>query len=417
MKFPNRKNRFRIKGLTLIELVISMSLIVIVLSAILPQFRVMFRSLDLRQASAETLANSRVFTDHIRRTLSQAINVTAVSASADTNGYLEFTGSDGNAYRCDRSANDIRFGLTGRQEIVAGPVSSLQFTGYAYSDLTAPTTTGALIDYVKVDAVFTDSTGCGQNESVSFSVLMPRDSASGEAVLINYFDSYSTGQVNARTTKWKGNTSLNNAEIVSVGGKCARMVQKSASASACYCILNSNATIAEGQARTFYMRFRINDSQTGQSLGFTSNDTPPLDGSGLSQFNAQWGFAGQSVTARDAGVTRTLAYSGTGVQVSLAIDTWYNIWVVVDNANDTIRIYLKEACYAATGSDLLVNKDLLTQSTFGFRNNTTETLDRFYWYAGTGNGAENQRVYIDNLFISDGINLAIPLWIGTVELP
>jgi prepilin-type N-terminal cleavage/methylation domain-containing protein len=175
------KNWFRQKGLTLIEMVVSMAIIVIVFSALLPQFRVMFRGLDLRQASAETLGNSRVFTDHLERLLAQAVNITAVSLAADNNGYIEFTGSDGNAYRYDYSNNYIRFGLTGQQQIMAGPVSNLRFVCYDISDLNTPTTVPASIDYIQVDTVFTDSTGYNQSETVSANVLLARTSASSSS--------------------------------------------------------------------------------------------------------------------------------------------------------------------------------------------------------------------------------------------
>jgi prepilin-type N-terminal cleavage/methylation domain-containing protein len=175
MRADYKMNGFRQKGLTLIEMVVSMAIIVIVFSALLPQFRVMFRSWDLRQASAETLQNSRVFTDHLERLLAQAVTITAVSLSTDNNGYIEFEGSDGNNYRYDYSNNYIRFGLTGQQQIMAGPVSSLRFTCYALSNLNASITTPtSSIDYVQVDTVFTDSTGRNQNETVTAPVMLAR---------------------------------------------------------------------------------------------------------------------------------------------------------------------------------------------------------------------------------------------------
>jgi prepilin-type N-terminal cleavage/methylation domain-containing protein len=182
MQIRGRTNQFWQKGLTLVELVISMALVVIVFSAILPQFRVMYRSLDLRQASAETLQNSRIFSEHIGRLLAQAENITAVSAFADNNGYIEFVGSDGNNYRCDCSDSYIRFGLTGQQQVMAGPVGGLRFTCYALSDLNTPITVPASIDYIRVDTTFTDSTGYNQNEAISANVMLARTSASSSLI-------------------------------------------------------------------------------------------------------------------------------------------------------------------------------------------------------------------------------------------
>lgn len=175
-------------------------MIVIIFAALLPQFRVMFRSLDLRQASAETLQNSRVFADQIQRWLSAAVNITDVSLSTDDSGYIEFTGPDGNDYRCDCSGGYIRFGLSGQQQVMAGPVSGLTFTCYALSDLDTPTTTATSIDYIEAETVFTDSTGHNLDETVGVDILLPRDLASGDWLLINYFDGYGNGAVNAVTS-------------------------------------------------------------------------------------------------------------------------------------------------------------------------------------------------------------------------
>jgi type II secretory pathway pseudopilin PulG len=174
----DKMNWRRQKGLTLVEMVLAMAMIVIVLSSLLPQFRVMSQSWDLRQASAETLQNSRVFTDHLERVLAQAVTITAVSLSTDNNGYIEFSAPDGNNYRCDCSANYIRFGLAGQQQMMAGPVSGLRFTCYSVSDLSTPTTAPSSVDYIQVDTAFTDSTGHNQNETVSINVMLARTSAS-----------------------------------------------------------------------------------------------------------------------------------------------------------------------------------------------------------------------------------------------
>jgi hypothetical protein len=419
MRKPNLINQSQQTGLTLIEMVISMALIVIVFGALLPQFRVMFRSLDLRQASAETLQNSRVFSNDIEQLLAQAVSITAVSASSNNSGYIEFVGSDGNAYRCDCSSNYIRFGLTGQQQIMAGPVSSLKFTCYAYSDLNTPTTTPSSIDYIKVDTTFTDSTGHNLNETVSANVLMPRDSVSGSAVLVNYFDGYSNGQVNARTSTWKGNTSLNNAVIeadpAAASNKTIRIVQANGSQSAAYCVLSSSATVAENTTRTLYMKFRRANVYLDQMFGLTDVDTPALDGVSWEEFRAQWGIVDNEIRVRDGVNIQTLAYSSTGTQVVISGNTWYYLWVVIDNTNDTIKLYLNHTGAAATASDLLVNKDLLTQSTFGFRYSTTNDLDRFYWRVQYGDGTNNQKIWIDDIYIMEGTELAVPLWDGTLE--
>jgi type II secretory pathway pseudopilin PulG len=200
-------NRSQQKGLTLVEMVLAMAMIVVVLSALLPQFRVMSHSWELRQASAETLQNSRVFTDHLERLLAQAVTITAVSLSTDNNGYIEFTAPDGNNYRCDCSSDYIRFGLTGQQEMMAGPVSGLRFTCYSVSDLSTPTTAPASVDYIQVDTAFTDSTGHNQDETVSINVMLARTSASsGSGSLELHFELDETAGLTAADSSVNGLT-------------------------------------------------------------------------------------------------------------------------------------------------------------------------------------------------------------------
>ena len=78
------------RGLTLMEMIIALSLMTIVFASVVPLFGQMRDSWESKQAAADTMQNSRILIDHMRRNLSKAIKVTAVSDASQTDGYIEF---------------------------------------------------------------------------------------------------------------------------------------------------------------------------------------------------------------------------------------------------------------------------------------------------------------------------------------
>jgi type II secretory pathway pseudopilin PulG len=159
-------------GLTLVEMVIAVVIITIVFAAIVPQFRAIFNSWDSKAASAETLQNGRVLIDHFNSNLSKAVQITAVSDSNETDGYIEFQDNDGNILRYDvDDDNYVEFGLVGSLYELAGPVSQLQFTCYDACDLDIPLDISTAdvndIRFVKVETTLTNSSALGQDKTFS----------------------------------------------------------------------------------------------------------------------------------------------------------------------------------------------------------------------------------------------------------
>jgi hypothetical protein len=128
----------------------------------------------------------------------------------------------------------------------------------------------------------------------------------------------------------------------------------------------------------------------------TNLDTPPTGGTDWGSFRPQWRWTGGNLDARDGS-------SGYKTLTAVTPDTWYNLWVVINNSTDTIKMYLNTEPVDATESNLLVNG---TQSVFGFRTTTTEALDRLYWRAQNNNAA--LKVFVDDINISPGQNLSYP---------
>jgi len=148
------------EALTLVEMVIAMAIMALVFAAVLPQFRAIQNSWASKQAAAETLQNGRILIDHLNRNLSKAVRITAVSGSAETNGYIEFQDNVANNLRYDIAANNyVEFGTVGSLSDLAGPVSQLQFTCYDGNDFDTPITDTTAIRTVKVEATLVDTDG------------------------------------------------------------------------------------------------------------------------------------------------------------------------------------------------------------------------------------------------------------------
>jgi type II secretory pathway pseudopilin PulG len=175
MSERNGKIRFH-RAMTLLELVLAMVMITIIFAAVLPQFAAIRNSWDSKQGSSEAIQNGRVLMDHISRNLSEAVRITAVSESFDTDGFIEFEDADGNTMRYDITGDDyVEYGVVGGLSDLAGLVSSLTFTCYDACNLDTPlssVTDVNSIRAVKVDATFTNSASMGQDKAFTALVYL-----------------------------------------------------------------------------------------------------------------------------------------------------------------------------------------------------------------------------------------------------
>ena len=84
----------------------------------------------------------------------------------------------------------------------------------------------------------------------------------------------------------------------------------------------------------------------------------------------------------------------------LALNSWYNIWMVVNQATDKYDLYMNSGTGAATAA----NK--LNSSPLSFRNGTTSDLN--YFLALAGSAPVDNGVRIDDLVYLSGIDLTNP---------
>ena len=161
----NARKKSLFKGLTIMEMIISLAIIAVLFAVVVPQFKNIENSWASKEGAAEALQNGRVLISHLNRNLSKAARITAVSGHCKTDGYIEFEGNDTVTYRYEIGADNIvEFGPVGSLVDLAGPVSQLQFTCYDAQDLDTPITTVGEIRSVNIRITLTNP-GSGQDQT------------------------------------------------------------------------------------------------------------------------------------------------------------------------------------------------------------------------------------------------------------
>jgi hypothetical protein len=228
-------------------------------------------------------------------------------------------------------------------------------------------------------------------------VLLMSTSAMAAAVLVDDFDGYSQGAVGTVTTNWRATADVtiepdpDNAE-----NQVIRMQENTGVQKAAYCILSADASIPEGATKTLFLRFRATSS-IDCAWGLSYVDAPDVGGSDWGQFGPQVSVLNGNFRVRNGSAGWPVVGPYTALQ-------WYNLWMVVDNASDTMQVYLhSRPGERATEADRILAG---TADTFGFRNTTTSALHRFYWRAQNPGG--ELYVWIDDIYMVDGKSLAVP---------
>jgi len=221
-------------------------------------------------------------------------------------------------------------------------------------------------------------------------------------VPIDDFEGYSPGDVQqVASPPWTAHAATPLADIVvagsgnqalAIGGPNSGFVGTSRS-------LPAEAVIADGETATLFFRFNARTSALDQTFGLGDQATTATVN--FPDFESQVRLSGDGgsptfqLDARDGGgFTPPLA---TG----LTTDTWYNLWLVVDQAADTYDVYLN------TGTGLAAEGDRLNAVPLRFRNGTADPLDRILGLVGSS--PIEQPLVFDDLFAMPGRSLANPL--------
>ncbi len=159
-------------------------------------------------------------------------------------------------------------------------------------------------------------------------------------------------------------------------------------------------SIAEGTAATYYFQVRTEDASPDVSFGLSDQATGALANFGDFEVQVALTFessAGIRLGARNGGAFETSLVTG------LSANTWYDIWVVVDNAADTYDVY-----YGTTGDPDTLGT--LIADDFSFRNGaagndlvTFMTLSNFH----EDNNANLDNIHYNSVAIPEPAALAL----------
>ncbi|MGD0786020.1 MAG: LamG-like jellyroll fold domain-containing protein [Sedimentisphaerales bacterium] len=162
------------KAITLIELIVAMTLMAIIFTAMVPQFHAIRTSWANNEVSSTLIQNGMVLDEHINRNLSAMAQLISVSPSSATKGYIIYKDTAGNQKRYMVSDGNVVFGDLGSEEPLAGPVSRFQVSSYSLNNFTSPTTDANTIRFIQIQTTFINS---AKNETFTTSVYLPANSS------------------------------------------------------------------------------------------------------------------------------------------------------------------------------------------------------------------------------------------------
>ncbi|MEN1678287.1 MAG: hypothetical protein AAGJ46_01745 [Planctomycetota bacterium] len=160
-------------------------------------------------------------------------------------------------------------------------------------------------------------------------------------------------------------------------------------------------SIAEGTTGTVFFRMRTSDLS---DIVFGASDVAaPFTWSSYEGYMVMGSVAGENAfRVRDGG-----AFSGN--LLTYSADQWYNIWLVLDHAADTVSLYTSQGSDAAA---------LLGSGGFRTGNEPDSDLVSLNLRMGSPHLNNSAQGYLDDIFVdSTGENLAIPSGIGMPALP
>ena len=222
------------------------------------------------------------------------------------------------------------------------------------------------------------------------------------AVLVDDFQGYALGDVDVVTVgTWvesptNATTTFNIAADPTNAANQVLSVQNNGAQIGVYGLLTGDAIIANNTTKTLSLQFYVtNPVGYDTSFGLTSADTPNQFGN----FLVQCALINGTFRARNGGALGTAT-------APITANTWYSLWVVVDNTANTSTIYLKSTAADATAGDLFAGN-------YAFRTigslNPDGDLDRFFAFTNFGSSGgvtySSTAILFDNINIRDGVNL------------
>ena len=228
----------------------------------------------------------------------------------------------------------------------------------------------------------------------------------GAWALFDDFDPYSTGALNSNNG-WVADANWTVTASPAGGiGRAAAGLAATGSARA-YKPLPLEISNASTAATIFFRVYR--SGGVNISLGLSDDTVPALFGGYETQINAQHNDASfpDTMKVRDGG-----AFDDLG-PASFQIQTWYNVWMVVNNSTDTYQLWIETGDTApalATNHILDPNGGGAADFDFGFRNGAAANpLSTFVMAMGGTTPALTGTLFVDDIYVDTaGQNLTSP---------
>jgi hypothetical protein len=219
-------------------------------------------------------------------------------------------------------------------------------------------------------------------------------------LLIDNFDSYAVGNVlNVANPPWTPHDNTTLAAIQSFNGSNVLTYGQASGSVGTSRPLPQPAIIDNQSTATFFFQLASKTNNPNNSFGLgaqASTGAVNYDDYAtelrIKQGTTHSTFA---IDAQNGGAFTSTLASG------LALNTWYNIWMVVNQPNDTYDLYMN----TGTGAATTANK--LNSTPLAFRNGTNSDLNEILALAS--NASVDEAVMVDNLYYQSGVDLSNPL--------
>jgi prepilin-type N-terminal cleavage/methylation domain-containing protein len=156
------------RGFSLLELVISASMLAVLMVAIGGVLRTSRQAWEAHEGDYQRLDALHATVRHIVRSVRQADGVTEISAAGDTSGRLGLLLVDGSTVVWDHDSitSKVNYGVTTPTNLLAENITTLRFTGYRADGVTATTTTN-LVQNIMIEASVTLPREAGGTKTIS----------------------------------------------------------------------------------------------------------------------------------------------------------------------------------------------------------------------------------------------------------
>lgn len=221
-------------------------------------------------------------------------------------------------------------------------------------------------------------------------------------VSIDNFESYARsapGPVVTAAPPWTAHQGTTDADIENLSGNFVLSFGSTSVPVGVSRSLPSAAVLDNNSTATYFFRVNSNTDTPNHNVGLGDQaSTQTVD---FADFEAQLRLkqgttAGTfAVDARNGGAFSSTLASG------LTLNTWYNIWMVINQATDKYDLYMN------TGTNSASAGNKLNSSQLSFRNGTNQDLDTFLALASPVPIANG--VSIDDLIYQSGVDLTNPM--------